>query len=48
MTHPNDYTLTCELAEKGLEDILELLRVVITNAMQVERPGYLQANVYER
>ncbi len=48
MTHQNDYTLTNELAEKGLEAVPELLRVLINNAMQAERSKYLQADQYER
>ncbi|NMC60800.1 MAG: IS256 family transposase, partial [Candidatus Methanofastidiosa archaeon] len=48
MTHQNDYTFTEELAEKGLEAVPELLRVLINNAMQVERTKYLQAEEYER
>jgi transposase-like protein len=48
MTHQNDYTFTEELAEKGLEAVPELLRVLINNAMQVERSRYLQAEEYER
>jgi putative transposase len=48
MTHQNDYTLTSELAEKGLDAIPELLRVLINNAMQAERAKYLQAAEYER
>jgi transposase-like protein len=48
MTHQNDYTLTKELAEKGLEAVPELLRVLINNAMQVERSKYFQAEEYER
>ena len=48
MTHQNDYTLPSELAEKGLEAIPELLRVLINNVMQVERSKYLQAGEYER
>jgi hypothetical protein len=36
MTHHNDYTLTSDLAEKGLETMPELLRVLINNVgMQV-------------
>ncbi len=34
--------------EKGLEAVPELLRVLINNAMQVERSKYLQAEKYER
>ena len=48
MTHQNDYTLASELAEKGLEAVPELLRVLINNVMQVERSKYLQAEEYER
>jgi len=48
MTHQNDYTLPSELAEKGLEAVPELLRVLINNVMQVERSKYLQAADYER
>lgn len=48
MTHRNDYTFTDELAGKGLEAVPELLRVLINNAMQVERSRYLQAEEYER
>jgi len=48
MTHQEDYTVTRELAEKGLEAVPELLRVLINNVMQVERSKYLQADEYER
>jgi transposase-like protein len=48
MTHQNDYTLTNLLAEKGLEAVPELLRVLINNAMQAERSKSLQAEEYER
>jgi putative transposase len=48
MTHQNDYTLTSELAEKGLEAVPELLRVLINNVMQAERSKYLQAEQYQR
>lgn len=34
--------------KKGLEAVPELLRVLINNAMQVERSKYLQAEEYER
>jgi len=47
MTRQNDYTFTEELAEKGLEAVPELLRVLINNAMQEERTKYLQAEEYE-
>ena len=48
MTHQNDYTFATDLAEKGLEAVPELLRVLINNVMQVERSKYLQAGEYER
>ncbi|GAP41071.1 IS256 family transposase [Flexilinea flocculi] len=48
MTHPNNYTIAEEIAEKGLEAIPEMMRVLINNAMQVERSRYLQAEQYER
>ena len=48
MTHQNDYTLPSELAEKGLDAIPELLRVLINNVMQAERSKHLQAEQYER
>jgi putative transposase len=48
MTHQNDYTFTREFAEKGLDAVPELLRVLINNAMQAERAKYLQAEEYER
>ena len=43
MTHQNDYTFANDLAEKGLEAVPELLRVLINNVMQAERSKYLQA-----
>jgi len=48
MTHQNDYTFAEDIATKGLEAIPELMRVLINNAMQVERTKYLQAGQYER
>ena len=48
MTHQIDYTLAEEIVEKGLDAIPELMRVLINNAMQVERAKYLQAREYER
>ena len=48
MTHQNDYTFAQDIAERGLEAIPELMRVLINNAMQVERSKYLQAGEYER
>jgi transposase-like protein len=48
MTHQDDYTFTKEFAEKGLDAIPEMLRVMINNVMQAERSKYLQAGEYER
>lgn len=48
MTHQNDYTFTEDLVEKGLEAVPEMMRVLINQAMQVERAKYLQAGEYER
>jgi len=48
MTHQEDYTVSSEIPEKGLEAIPELLRILINNVMQVERSKYLQAEEYER
>jgi len=48
MTHQNDYTFADEIAEKGLEAIPEMMRILINHAMQVERSKYLQAEQYER
>ena len=48
MTHQNDYTFASDLAEKGLDAVPELLRVLINTAMQAERAKYLQAEEYER
>jgi transposase-like protein len=48
MTHQNDYTFADDFAKKGLNAIPELMRVLINNAMQVERSKYLQAEQYER
>ena len=48
MAHQIDYTLAEEIVEKGLDAIPELMRVLINNAMQVERAKYLQAREYER
>ena len=43
MTHQNDYTFSEDLVEKGLEAVPEMMRVLINQAMQVERSKYLQA-----
>ena len=48
MTHQNDYTFSEDLVEKGLEAVPEMMRVLINQAMQVERAKYLQADEYER
>ena len=48
MTHQNNYQLSRELAEQGLEAVPELHCVLINNAMQVERTNYLQAEQHER
>ena len=48
MTYQNDYTFANELVEKGLEAVPEMMRVLINQAMQVERSKYLQAEEYER
>jgi len=48
MTHQNDYTFSEDLVEKGLEAIPEMMRVLINQAMQVERSKYLQADEYQR
>ena len=42
MTHQNDYTSSEDLVEKGLEAVPEMMRVLINQAMQVERSKYLQ------
>ena len=48
MTHQNDYTFSEDLVEKGLEAVPELMRVLINQAMQVERAKFLHADEYER
>jgi putative transposase len=48
MTHQNDYTFAEELAEKGLDALPEMMRVLINQAMQAERSKYLHADDYER
>lgn len=48
MTHQNDYTLAEELAEKGLDGLPEMMRILINQAMQAERSKFLQAEEYER
>ena len=52
MTYQRDCTLPTELlkqlTEQGLESLPELIRVLVNNAMQVERQNYLRAKPYER
>lgn len=48
MTHQNDCTFAEELAEKGLDALPEMMRILINQAMQAERSKYLQAEEYER
>ena len=48
MTHQDDYKLTNEMIAKGMEAAPELMRVLLNNAMQIERSKYLQADQYER
>jgi len=48
MTHQDDYKLSKDLLEKGLDASPELMRVLLNQAMQVERTKYLQAEEYER
>lgn len=48
MTHQNNYTLAEELAEKGLDGLPEMMRILINQVMQAERSKFLQADEYER
>jgi len=48
MTHQDNYKLTNEMVAKGMEAAPELMRVLLNNAMQIERCRYLQADEYER
>ena len=48
MTHQNDYTFLEDIAEKGLEAVPEMMRVLINQAMQAERSRYMQAGKYKR
>jgi putative transposase len=52
MTYQDDFTLPTELleqvAEQGLDFLPELIRIVINNAMQVERQKHLGVGPYER
>jgi putative transposase len=40
MAHQEDYKLTNEIIAKGMEAVPELMRILINNAMQVERTKY--------
>ena len=46
MTHQNDYIIAEDIAEKGLEAVPEIMRVLINQAMQVEGSKYLQVSEY--
>jgi transposase-like protein len=52
MIYDNDCTLTKEylepLTEQGLDGLPDLIRVMVNEAMQIERENYLQAKPYER
>jgi len=48
MTHQDDYKLTNEMIANGMEAAPDLMRVLLNNAMQIERSRYLQADQYER
>jgi len=52
MIYKNDCTLPKEyleqLSEQGLEGLPDLIRMLVNQAMQIERENYLQAKPYER
>ena len=52
MIYKNDCTLPKEYLEqlttKGLESLPEMIRVLVNEAMQIEREKHLNANPYER
>jgi len=52
MIYKNDCTLPREyleqLTEQGLEGLPDMIRVLVNQAMQIERENYLQAKPYER
>lgn len=52
MTYPHDFTLSEELLEQlaleGLEGLPEMIRVILNEAMKLERQKYLNAAPYER
>jgi len=48
MTHKNNYTLIEDLSKQGLDAIPELVRILINNAMCLQREEHLKASPYER
>jgi len=52
MTYQDDFTLPTELleqlTEQGLEGLPEMIRVIVNQAMRVERQNHLHARPYER
>jgi len=52
MPHQENYYLSSciieELAQKGLEVIPEMVKVILNSLMQAERSQYLQAKAYKR
>ena len=52
MIYKNDCTLPKEylgqLTAEGLESLPEMIRVLVNEAMQIERSRYMNANPYER
>jgi len=52
MTYQHDFTLPIELleqlTEQGLEGLPEMIRILVNEAMRLERQNHLQARLYER
>ena len=52
MTYQHDFTLPAELLEQltqeGLEGLPEMIRILVNEAMRLERQNHLQARPYER
>ena len=52
MTYHDNFTLPTEfleqLTEQGLDGITEMIRILVNEAMRLERQNYLQARPYER
>ena len=52
MTYQDDFTLPAELleqlTEQGLEGLHEMIRVLVNEAMRLERQNHLKARPYER